>query len=85
MSKIRLNAQAKLDKDLFINGQNISLRVVAYFAHFHFLVFIEDVSWRTEPQRWCPLTSNRKLIDQKALIGHKKKAVKVNMLPKAPQ
>ena len=53
----------------------------AYFAHCHYLVFIEDVSGKTGPQRWRPLSSNGKLIDEKALIGHGKKAVKVNMLP----
>ena len=53
----------------------------AYFAHCHYLVFIEDVSGKTGPQRWRPLSSNGKLIDEKALIGHGKKAVKVNLLP----
>ena len=57
----------------------------AYFAHCHYLVFIEDVSGKTGPQRWRPLSSNGKLIDEKALIGHGKKAVKVNMLPQAHQ
>ena len=57
---------------------------MAYFAHCHYLVFIEDVSGKTGPQRWRPLSSNGKLIDEKALIGHGKKAVKVNMLPQAP-
>ena len=45
------------------------------------IVLIEDISGKTGP-RPCPLSSNGKLIiDEKALIGHGKKAVKVNLLP----
>ena len=85
MSKIRHNTKGNvlsIYKEVLVY---LSLRVVAYFAHCHYLVFIEDVSGKTGPQRWRPLSSNGKLIDEKALIGHGKKAVKVNMLPQAPQ